>query len=220
MSESTSDRAARQSRVAVEPRIHILRLLVEGELEQLPDISSVRPVSSFSRNSRNSQARASAHRRFKVAGDIPSASPASSMASSAKYGVPRSLPPPHDRFEPRKSSSSAGSIASSLAPPTIGQRHSIHPPPSLLSASRSCAIHEDLPHRPCGDAQEMVTVGPGCPHNKPQYASWTSAWPATSARPFAPHIARRQPPKLVIGRPHEVVGPSLESRSPRRWPPL
>jgi hypothetical protein len=66
-----------------DPRGHARRIVVDRRLEQIAD-----PASLLRRHppliSRNSQARASAQRRFNVAGDMPSASAVSSMLRPAK----------------------------------------------------------------------------------------------------------------------------------------
>src|SRR5437868_4044063 len=72
-------------RLARDPLRGALGVAIERRLEQLGDaLPAVGRHAGDSLSSRNSQARASAHRRFTVAGEKPSASAASSMLKPAK----------------------------------------------------------------------------------------------------------------------------------------
>ena len=58
-------------------------IVIDGSLEQIADAARLFRRHAWL-NSRNNHARASAQRRFSVAGDIPSAAAVSSMLSPAK----------------------------------------------------------------------------------------------------------------------------------------
>ena len=71
-------------RRCLEPLRHVDRLVLECGLEQIARARRCCSGSSHWLSSRNSHARASAHRRFNVAGDMPIASAASSTLMPAK----------------------------------------------------------------------------------------------------------------------------------------
>ena len=115
-------------------------------------------------SSRNSQARASAQRRFNVAGDMSSASAASSMLSPTKYAARRSGPV-RDRSASsrRQRLVERGQHAFRVRARPRANRSATRDQsrPSLLRAARAGTVDEDLPHRSRGNPDEVPLVGPG-----------------------------------------------------------
>src|SRR5262245_13437016 len=123
--------------LAIEPRENISGVLVHGPFEQCSNTSpGVVIHEDVLTSSRKSQALASAHRRFSVAADMPSASAVSSMLNPTKYRSSTiracSASMPSRRVN---ASSRAGSIASWSRPLT---RDSVRETRSMC-AQRFCA---------------------------------------------------------------------------------